>query len=376
MALAKGVEEGGGWPRATRSPGGSPRAERRAPSASNSTTRLAAAPKEKRPAPGRGPWEIRCGRGLLPRVRDLRVGGGEAGDRHAARAATHVVHADHVADHAGESGPWPWPRGSKRAGAGLGPPALPAGRRGRSVALRPRATPPPDLPPPRKRNGPRQGAGRGRSEAIAGYFRGCVICAWAAARRAIGTRNGRAAHVVHAHVVAELDAVRLAAVLAADADLELRPGGAALLDADLDQLADAVPVERLERVGRQDAAGRGSRAGSRRCRRGVKPKLICVRSLVPKREELGRLGHLVGGQRGARDLDHRAVRGASIFSTPYLAHTSAWTCCRGRSGRRARLHVAGHRDHDLGEALLALLAQLGGRLEDRADLHLGDLRDR
>jgi hypothetical protein len=44
--------------------------------------------------------------------------------------------------------------------------------------------------------------------------------------------------------VAEVDAARVAAVLAADADLEVLAGGAALLDGHLDQLADAGLVER------------------------------------------------------------------------------------------------------------------------------------
>ena len=71
----------------------------------------------------------------------------------------------------------------------------------------------------------------------------------------------RAGDVVHAHLVAEGDAVGVAAVLAADADLQvlavlLLARLAALGDADLDQLADPVDVERLERVDRQDLLAR------------------------------------------------------------------------------------------------------------------------
>src|SRR4051794_21634212 len=62
----------------------------------------------------------------------------------------------------------------------------------------------------------------------------------------------RARHVVHAHLHTELDAARLAAVLAADADLQLFPRRTALADADLDDLADADLIEHLERVLRQD----------------------------------------------------------------------------------------------------------------------------
>ncbi len=42
----------------------------------------------------------------------------------------------------------------------------------------------------RTANGPRRGAGREESEVLAGYDRGWVIWAWAAARRAMGTRKG------------------------------------------------------------------------------------------------------------------------------------------------------------------------------------------
>jgi hypothetical protein len=59
------------------------------------------------------------------------------------------------------------------------------------------------------------------------------------------------------HLVAEGDAVGVAAVLAADADLEmlarlLLAGGTTLGDAHLDELADAADGERLERVDRED----------------------------------------------------------------------------------------------------------------------------
>src|SRR6185503_14068046 len=48
----------------------------------------------------------------------------------------------------------------------------------------------------------------------------------------------RARHVRHAHLVTELHRRRLAAVLAADADLEVGPRAPPALDADPDQLAD------------------------------------------------------------------------------------------------------------------------------------------
>ena len=52
--------------------------------------------------------------------------------------------------------------------------------------------------------------------------------------------------------MAELDGVGLAAVLAADADLEARTGFPALVDAGLDQHAHRVAIEDLEGIHRQD----------------------------------------------------------------------------------------------------------------------------
>src|ERR1019366_8378566 len=54
-----------------------------------------------------------------------------------------------------------------------------------------------------------------------------------------GNAERRAGHVVHAHAVAELHRARLAAMLAADADFQVRIRLAAALDGNLHQLADA-----------------------------------------------------------------------------------------------------------------------------------------
>src|SRR5437763_16768812 len=62
----------------------------------------------------------------------------------------------------------------------------------------------------------------------------------------------RARHVRHADLVAELDRRRLTAVLATDADLEVGPRAAAPLDADLDELPDALLIEHREGVERQE----------------------------------------------------------------------------------------------------------------------------
>src|SRR5690242_18917287 len=66
---------------------------------------------------------------------------------------------------------------------------------------------------------------------------------------------GRAGHVVQPDVVTERDGGRIAAMFAADADLQRWPRLAAALDADLDELADALAVERDERIDLQNALG-------------------------------------------------------------------------------------------------------------------------
>src|SRR5688572_13427482 len=63
-----------------------------------------------------------------------------------------------------------------------------------------------------------------------------------------GDAVGGATDVGEADAVAELDAVRIAAVFAADAEFDVRAGGAAFGDGGLHELADAGLVERRERV--------------------------------------------------------------------------------------------------------------------------------
>ena len=60
--------------------------------------------------------------------------------------------------------------------------------------------------------------------------------------------EGRAADVVQTNIVAELDAGRIAAVLAADAQTQVGTGLTAVMCSHLDQLADADLVQMLERI--------------------------------------------------------------------------------------------------------------------------------
>src|SRR3954468_24740450 len=104
----------------------------------------------------------------------------------------------------------------------------------------------------------------------------------------------------------EVDRLGIAAVLAADADLEVRPRLAALVGRDLDQPPDAFRVERLERADAEDAeidVTAEERA------------LDVVAAETPAHlgevvgaegEELRSLRDLARGERRARHFDHRA----------------------------------------------------------------------
>src|SRR6185437_10240303 len=103
----------------------------------------------------------------------------------------------------------------------------------------------------------------------------------------------------------EVHRVRIAAVLTADAQLQLRTYLPAALGADPDQLTDALPVQRLERADPEDALLQVVREERR---------LYVIAGEAPgglgqvvgaEGEELGGLGDLVGGERGPRQLDHR-----------------------------------------------------------------------
>ncbi len=106
--------------------------------------------------------------------------------------------------------------------------------------------------------------------------------------------------------VAEFHRRGLAAVFAADADLEARAGFAAALDADLDQFADAVLIQNVERIGRQDLLldiigdeAADIVAGEAKAHLG--------QIVGAEGEELGAAGDFAGLQRCARDFDHGAV---------------------------------------------------------------------
>jgi hypothetical protein len=148
---------------------------------------------------------------------------------------------------------------------------------------------------------------------------------------------GRAGDVVEPDASRRNDRGRVAAMLAADAELDVLARGAAALGRDLHQLADAFLVEetkgsfsrcpsrhrRQELARHRRATGRRSSASGRWCRR----------------RRTRRLGDLARAQRRARQLDHRAD--AVVDVTPALGeHLCARRDERRASGSRARACVA------------------------------------
>ena len=171
--------------------------------------------------------------------------------------------------------------------------------------------------------------------------------------------------------MAELHGIGVAAVLAANAQLDARAGRIALLGRDLDQLADAGLVDGGERIllhdlvlGVSTEEGAGVVAGHAEAG---------LREVVgAEAEELSGLGDLVGGQRAARDLDHGA-NGVGDLHLLLLLHQLG-DLMDDLDLQIELLLEPDQRDHDLGLGLEALLGRVSRGLEDGAGLHAGDLR--
>ena len=153
-------------------------------------------------------------------------------------------------------------------------------------------------------------------------------------------------------------------MLAANAELEVRPRGPAAFGGEAHQLAHAFDVQRLERVVRQDAAvAIGAQEGAGVIAGNAEGGLRQV--VGAEGEELRGGGDLGSPERGARQLDHRAgavgERPARLFRhhrrRPVDHRPDAFELGAGRDQRH----------HDLG-----LGPGFGGGLEDRAGLHLVD----
>jgi hypothetical protein len=158
------------------------------------------------------------------------------------------------------------------------------------------------------------------------------------------------------------DGLGVAAVLAADAALQIRIDGCGLWDGDVHQLAHAVPVQGGEGVVRQDAVfhvvdeetGFGVVPGDAE---GGLGQVVGAEG-----EKLGVFGDLVGGQGRPGKFDHGAELVGDLMpcsSMTFWASSSSTP----RAGFQL-VDVAGERNHDLGMDVDALPGHLAGRLED------------
>ncbi len=166
----------------------------------------------------------------------------------------------------------------------------------------------------------------------------------------------RARHVVEADLVTERDRRRIATVLAADPELDARdarrgpsrqpmrtswptPSTSSVSNG----FADSSLCSRYSLMNRPSMSSR------------EKPNVICVRSLVPNEKNSATSGDLVGDERGARRLDHRADEVVDLHVRLLRAPCSASS--RVHASSSCELGLAhDQRDHDLDDRVAARLA--------------------
>ncbi len=189
-----------------------------------------------------------------------------------------------------------------------------------------------------------------------------------------GDRNAEraAGHVVQTDFVAELDGAGVAAVLAADAEVQLRTGCTAKLCSHVNELADTGLVETCKRIALVDLL-----------------VIVCTEELagVVTAEAEGHLGQVIGaegeelslscdlvsGESGSGDLDHSADKVLHVG-----AGVSNELVCNGGDNILdvlELLDLADQRDHDLGNEVPLGMTCLNGKscLDNGTGLHLCDL---
>jgi tetratricopeptide (TPR) repeat protein len=162
------------------------------------------------------------------------------------------------------------------------------------------------------------------------------------------TRDGhairRAAHVGQADAMAELDGVRVAAVFAADAQLDVRTVACGPSHRDLHQLADASLVNRGKRVLLDDfvlgVSARNEPESSR-----LMPRQVWVRSFVPKLKNSAvcAISSAVSAPRGISIIVPTHVSDLHLL---FLLHTSLGDLVNDRDLEVEFLLEADERDHD------------------------------
>src|SRR2546422_594346 len=121
-----------------------------------------------------------------------------------------------------------------------------------------------------------------------------------------GNPEGRSTDIVHAEPVAELDAVRITAVLAADADFQLGPGLAPLFDSPAHQHAYPFDIEGLKWIRAEYSGLLFVHVVGKKAARIVAGETHGgLREVVgTKGEEFSDLRDLGGQQSSAREFDH------------------------------------------------------------------------
>ena len=161
-------------------------------------------------------------------------------------------------------------------------------------------------------------------------------------------------------------------MLTANTALQVGTFAAAGLDTQFDELAHALDIDGLERVGIQDLVAEVV-AHERSDIVAAEAEGHLGKVVGTEGEELGGTGHAVGGQGGTRDLDHRTelvvdVLHLDAFYLGFYAVADGFLETQLTGGD-------GHRDHDFRHRVQTLDQQLGGCLEDGFVLGLGDERE-
>src|SRR5438552_16135173 len=126
-------------------------------------------------------------------------------------------------------------------------------------------------------------------------------------RREAGDRDpeGRTRHIVEAEEVAQFDARRIPAVLAADPDLQVLADSSTFLDAGAHELADALAVQGLERIEGEDPPFHEVQVELALRVVTAVPERRLREIVRPEGEELRVSGNRIGGECVPRKLDHR-----------------------------------------------------------------------
>src|SRR5438552_8959904 len=182
-----------------------------------------------------------------------------------------------------------------------------------------------------------------------------------------------ATDVIQTEPVTELNAGRLAAVFAANPELDVRPSFASQIASDFHQAANALLIDRRERIcihnvelrvgGKKTAGIVPAHSQRRLC------EIVCA-----KTEELGVARDLVGHERSARDFDHRADQVFEFCSSFFCNFTSDATDDIDLKLEFAR--KSNQRNQDFGVNFDSLCLDFGGGFEDCACLHSGNLGKR